>query len=62
MESQRDQAIGILVGTNRDLYAAMSAGGIREDLFYRLAVIRITLPPLRDRAEDIRWLAERVLK
>jgi DNA-binding NtrC family response regulator len=40
----------------------MSAGAFREDLFYRLAVIRITLPPLRERPEDIRWLTERMLQ
>lgn len=52
----------IVAATNRDLYAAMSDGGFREDLFYRLAVIRIALPPLRERPEDIRWLTERMLQ
>ncbi|RJP69487.1 MAG: sigma-54-dependent Fis family transcriptional regulator [Comamonadaceae bacterium] len=51
----------ILAATNRDLYADMSAGTFREDLFYRLAVIKIALPPLRERPEDIRWLTERLL-
>jgi DNA-binding NtrC family response regulator len=51
----------ILAATNRDLYADMSAGKFREDLFYRLAVIKIALPPLRERPEDIRWLTERLL-
>ena len=48
-------------GYHRDLYAEMNAGRFREDLFYRLAVIRINLPPLRERPEDIRWLAERFI-
>ena len=51
----------IIAATNRDLHADMSAGTFREDLFYRLAVIRISLPPLRERPEDIRWLTERML-
>ncbi len=52
----------IIAATNRDLHADMSAGTFREDLFYRLAVIRIGLPPLRERPEDIRWLTERMLQ
>ena len=52
----------IIAATNRDLHADMAAGHFREDLFYRLAVIRIGLPPLRERAEDIRWLTERMLQ
>jgi two-component system response regulator AtoC len=51
----RDIPLGarILSATNRDLEARVSQGLFREDLFYRLNVIRITIPPLRDRKEDI---------
>ena len=52
----------IIAATNRDLHADMAAGTFREDLFYRLAVIRIGLPPLRERPEDIRWLTQRMLQ
>ena len=52
----------VIAATNRNLYASMSAGGFREDLFYRLAVIQICLPPLRERPEDIRWLTDRFLR
>ena len=51
----------IIAATNRDLHAEMNVGNFREDLFYRLAVIRIHIPPLRERPEDIRWLTQNFL-
>jgi two-component system, NtrC family, response regulator HydG len=54
-------AVRILASTQVDLEALVEAGSFRKDLFYRLNVIRIEIPPLRDRLEDVPPLAERML-
>jgi DNA-binding NtrC family response regulator len=54
--------IRIVAATNKDLQKAIAEGELREDLYYRLAVVQIDLPPLRDRSQDIRLLATEFLQ
>src|SRR5207253_5893203 len=53
--------IRIVAATNKDLQKAIAEGELREDLYYRLAVVQVDLPPLRDRAQDIQLLANEFL-
>ncbi len=52
----------IVAATNRDLRAAMASGAFRQDLYYRLAVLPIAVPPLRERREEIATLAGHFLR
>jgi transcriptional regulator with PAS, ATPase and Fis domain len=53
--------VRLVCATNRDLRKMVREGGFREDLFYRINVIHVPIPPLRERKEDILWFARRFI-
>lgn len=52
----------IIAATNRSMDDAIASGAMREDFYFRIAVVTLSMPPLRERREDIRPMAERLLK
>jgi DNA-binding NtrC family response regulator len=54
--------VRVVAATNQDLRAALEEGTFREDLYYRLNVVPINIPPLRERREDIAYLADHFIE
>ena len=61
-EERREVEFQLICATNRDLKPLVRSGEFRQDLYYRINVVHIEVPPLRERHEDILWLADRFLE
>ena len=60
-ERRREVDFRLICATNRNLKTLVRSGEFREDLYYRINVVHIEVPPLRERHEDVLWLADRFL-